>query len=171
MLGSLPSSSIKLTFLRLIFSSILQHVIKYRVVLTSRETKIMGHGIEQLFKRQQESPDSECSTAAGIHFCKCSAGFSFTWNLGALLTFYLNKHVSHFNLATQSLLKGKTKITVGGKPHLIFYYYLWKVTFYYILCFSHLKHVYMFRTDLHGFVAATCFHQSAGTNTIICCPK
>lgn len=111
MLGSLPSSSIKLTFLRLIFSSILQHVIKYRVVLTSRETKIMGHGIEQLFKRQQESPDSECSTAAGIHFCKCSAGFSFTWNLDALLTFYLNKHGSHFNLATQSLLQGKTKKT------------------------------------------------------------
>lgn len=58
MLGSLPSSSIKLTFSRLIFSSILQHVIKYRVVLTSRETKIMGHDIEQLLKRQQENPDS-----------------------------------------------------------------------------------------------------------------
>jgi len=61
MLGSLSSSSIKLAFfLRFFFkiSSILQHVIKYGVVCTSEETKIMGHGTQQLFKRQQENPDS-----------------------------------------------------------------------------------------------------------------
>lgn len=60
MLGSLPSSSIKLTFffLKINIFIHLQHVIKYGLVRTSRKTKIMGHGMQQLFKRQQENPDS-----------------------------------------------------------------------------------------------------------------
>lgn len=81
MLGSLPSPSIKLNyfiffFLRLILSPILQHVIKYGVVRTSRK-----HGTWVIAcsaylkdnKKIQIAHDSEGSVASGIHFCKHSA--------------------------------------------------------------------------------------------------
>lgn len=82
MLGSLSSSSIKLTFLfqRLTFSSILQYVIKYGALHTSRETKITGHGTQQLLKRQQGNPDSArfgapCSMWNSLLQTQCPSSF------------------------------------------------------------------------------------------------
>lgn len=122
-------------------------------------------------KKIQTAHDLECSVTSGIHFCKHNAWAPFYMEFRCPIDFLFKQTFEPLQLCNSKLTKKKNKSNVAGeKPHLTFIIIIIiyeKINFYYFLCFNDHEHLCMFRIGLHCFVAATCFHLSTGTNTII----